>query len=155
MFVIVHENSKKFIFITIPKPRGIPPSVCSGTSNLENPMQKAEPSLGALALRTRGGRLKSSFLPWELSLPTQVAHGYGYPHIIQIINYMYTICCKGGKLFLSDLLVKHILVYLTVDWYNLTSERPSYTCIVAEHVLYSNHVLRTKCVYLCFVCVYL
>ena len=85
--VCVHENSKKFIFITIPKPRGIPPSVCSGTSNLENPMQKAEPSLGALALRTRGGRLKSSFLPWELSLPTQVAHGYGYPHIIQIINY--------------------------------------------------------------------
>ena len=83
----LHENSKKFIFITIPKPRGIPPSVCPGTSNLENPMQKAEPSLGALALRTRGGRLKSSFLPWELSLPTQVAHGYGYPHIIQIINY--------------------------------------------------------------------
>ena len=72
-----------FIFITIPKPRGIPPSVCSGTYNLENPMQKAEPSLGALALRTRGGRLKSSFVPWELSLPTQVAHGYGYPHIIQ------------------------------------------------------------------------
>ena len=40
---------------------------------------------------------------------------------------MYTICCKGGtsKHFLSDFLVKHILVYLTVDWYNLTSERPS------------------------------
>ena len=70
---------------------------------------------------------------------------------------MYTICCKDGKLFLSDLLVKHILVYLTVDWYNLTSERPSYTCVVAEHVLYSDHVLRTKCVYLhvCLVCVYL
>ena len=62
--VYLHENSKKFIFITIPKPRGIPPSVCSGTSNLDNPMQKAEPSLGALALRTRGGRLKSSFVPW-------------------------------------------------------------------------------------------
>ena len=41
------KKFKKFIFITIPKPRGIPPSVCSGTSNLENPMQKAEPSLGA------------------------------------------------------------------------------------------------------------
>ena len=40
--------------------------------------QKAEPPR-CLALRAtcRIGRLKSSFVPWELSLPTKVAHGHG------------------------------------------------------------------------------
>ena len=45
--------------------------------------QKAE-QLRCPALITRGGRLKSSFVPWELSLPTKVAHGYGqHAHMIQ------------------------------------------------------------------------
>ncbi len=33
------------------------------------PLQKVDP-LRCLALRTRIGRFKSSFVPWELSLPT-------------------------------------------------------------------------------------
>ena len=40
------------------------------------PVQKAEPL--CLASKTRTGRLKSSFVPWELSLPTLVAHGHGH-----------------------------------------------------------------------------
>ena len=58
--------------------RGIPPSACSGTYNLQIQC-KRQSHLGALALRTGGGggRLKSSFIQWEHSLHTQVAHGYG------------------------------------------------------------------------------
>ena len=52
------------------QPRGSHPSAY----NL--PVQKVEP-LRCLALRTRTCRFKSSFVPWELSLPTLVAHGHG------------------------------------------------------------------------------
>ena len=48
--------------------------------------QKAEPPR-CLALRARIGRLKSSFVPWELSLPTKVAHGHGQ-HAIHDHNYI-------------------------------------------------------------------
>ena len=44
-----------YLHYTNPKSRGIPSSACSGTSNLENPVQKAE-SLRCLALRGRGGK---------------------------------------------------------------------------------------------------
>ena len=47
--------------------------------------QKAEPPR-CLALRARIDRLKSSFVPWELSLPTEVAHGHGQ-HAIHDHNY--------------------------------------------------------------------
>ena len=46
--ISLHEESEDLSSQTIPS------SACSGTSNLENPVQKAEP-LEALALRTRGG----------------------------------------------------------------------------------------------------
>ena len=51
----IHEN---------PKPKGQPSISLPAQANLTQ--QKAEP-LRCLALRTRGGRLKSSFVPWELS----------------------------------------------------------------------------------------
>ena len=73
MDVTNHPHCMKVQEVHLPqpipiKPRGHP-TACSG-----NPMstqQKAEP-LKYLALRIRGSstRLKSSLVPWELSLPT-------------------------------------------------------------------------------------
>ena len=63
----VHENSVGLSSTTNPKPKGQPSISLPAQANLTQ--QKAEP-LRCLALRTRGGRLKSSFVPWELSLPT-------------------------------------------------------------------------------------
>ena len=65
--VHVHENSVGLSSTTNPKPKGQPSISLPAQANLTQ--QKAEP-LRCLALRTRGGRLKSSFVPWELSLPT-------------------------------------------------------------------------------------
>ena len=65
--VCVHENSVGLSSTTNPKPKGQPSISLPAQANLTQ--QKAEP-LRCLALRTRGGRLKSSFVPWELSLPT-------------------------------------------------------------------------------------
>ena len=48
---------------------GIPSSACLGTSRPDNPVQR-QSHLHVGALRTRGGRLRSSFVPWELSLLT-------------------------------------------------------------------------------------
>ena len=62
-----HENSVGLSSTTNPKPKGQPSISLPAQANLTQ--QKAEP-LKCLALRTRGGRLKSSFVPWELSLPT-------------------------------------------------------------------------------------
>ena len=62
-----HENSVGLSSTTNPKPKGQPSISLPAQANLTQ--QKAEP-LRCLALRTRGGRLKSSFVPWELSLPT-------------------------------------------------------------------------------------
>ena len=67
MYVCVHENSVGLSSTTNPKPKGQPSISLPAQANLTQ--QKAEP-LRCLALRTRGGRLKSSFVPWELSLPT-------------------------------------------------------------------------------------
>ena len=66
----IHESSVGLTSTTNPKPKENPPTACSG-----KPMSiqlKAEP-LRCLGLRTRGGRLKSSFVRWELSLPTQLS----------------------------------------------------------------------------------
>ena len=63
----MHENSVGLSSTTNPKPKGQPSVSLPAQANLTQ--QKAEP-LRCLALRTRGGRLKSSFVPWELSLPT-------------------------------------------------------------------------------------
>ena len=60
------------------------------------PVQKAEP-LWCLALRTRTGRYKSSFVPWELSLPTLVAHGHGQLSTWTVI-YMAIIYTVPGHL---------------------------------------------------------
>ncbi len=65
--VHMHENSVGLSSTTNPKPKGQPSISLPAQANLTQ--QKAEP-LRCLALRTRGGRLKSSFVPWELSLPT-------------------------------------------------------------------------------------
>ena len=65
--VDVLENSVGLSSTTNPKPKGQPSISLPAQANLTQ--QKAEP-LRCLALRTRGGRLKSSFVPWELSLPT-------------------------------------------------------------------------------------
>ena len=37
-------------------------------------------------MRARIGRLKTSFVPWELSLPTEVAHGHGQ-HAVHVYHY--------------------------------------------------------------------
>ena len=63
----MHENSVGLSSTINPKPKGQPSISLPAQVNLTQ--QKAEP-LRCLALRTRGGRLKSSFVPWELSLPT-------------------------------------------------------------------------------------
>ena len=63
----LHENSVGLSSTTNPKPKGQPSISLPAQANLTQ--QKAEP-LRCLALRTRGGRLKSSFVLWELSLPT-------------------------------------------------------------------------------------
>ena len=63
----MHENSVGLSSTTNPKPKAQPSISLPAQANLTQ--QKAEP-LRCLALRTRGGRLKSSFVPWELSLPT-------------------------------------------------------------------------------------
>ena len=68
----MNESSVALPSTTNPKPRGNHPIACTG--KLMSTQQTAEP-LRCLALRTRDGRL-SSFVPWELSLPTLVAHGY-------------------------------------------------------------------------------
>ena len=49
---LLQEVQKVYLLHTIPKPRGIPPSVCSDTPNLWK-LQKAEPAR-CLALRTKG-----------------------------------------------------------------------------------------------------
>ena len=69
LFLLIHphENSVGLSSTTNPKPKGQPSISLPAQANLTQ--QKAEP-LRCLALRTRGGRLKSSFVPWELSLPT-------------------------------------------------------------------------------------
>ena len=64
---IIDENSVGLSSTTNPKPKGQPSFSLPAQANLTQ--QKAEP-LRCLALGTRGGRLKSSFVPWELSLPT-------------------------------------------------------------------------------------
>ena len=63
----LHENSVGLSSTTNPKPKGQPSISLSAQANLSQ--QKASP-LRCLALRTRDGGLKSSFIPWELSLPT-------------------------------------------------------------------------------------
>ena len=65
--ILLHENSVGLSSTTNPKPKGQPSISLPAQANLTQ--QKTEP-LRCLALRTRGGRLKSSFVPWELSLPT-------------------------------------------------------------------------------------
>ena len=62
-----HESSVGLSSTTNPKPRGKPSQCLLSTPRYHQ--QKAEPPR-CLALRTRGGRLKSTFVPWELSLPT-------------------------------------------------------------------------------------
>ena len=61
-YYIIHENSVGLSSTTNPKPKGQPSISLPAQANLTQ--QKAEP-LRCLALRTRGGRLKSSFVPWE------------------------------------------------------------------------------------------
>ena len=64
VYLYMYESSEGLSSTTNPKPRGNHPSACTGTPRYHQ--QKGR----YLALRTRGGRLKSSFLQWELSLPT-------------------------------------------------------------------------------------
>ena len=63
----IHENSVGLSSTTNPKPKGQPSISLPAQANLTQ--QNTEP-LRCLALRTRGGMLKSSFVQWELSLPT-------------------------------------------------------------------------------------
>ena len=61
------ENSVGLSSTPNPKSKGQPSISLPAQATLTQ--QKAEP-LRCLALRTRGGMLKSSIVPWELSLPT-------------------------------------------------------------------------------------
>ena len=74
--LILHESSEGLSPTTSPNPRESHP-VPARHSQAYKKVQKAEPPM-CLALRTRGGRLKSSFVLEELSLPTSVAHGHGH-----------------------------------------------------------------------------
>ena len=115
--VYAYENSKSLSsYTTIPKPRGIPPSVCSGTSNLDNPMQKAEP---CLTLRTRGGRLK-----------TLLSHGnspYTHPSgsWIRVSLYIYNLLIM---VHCNTLAVIKKNMYLLQQYVGVNSRIPRITC---------------------------
>ena len=65
-----HENSVGFSSTTNPKPKGITIPLPAQANLI--PAKGIEP-LRCLALRTRGDKFKSSFIPRELSLPTQLS----------------------------------------------------------------------------------
>ena len=74
---VIHENSVGLSSTTNPKPKGQPSISLPAQANLTQQI-KAEP-LRCLALRTRGGRLKSSFVLCPMgTLPTHRSGSYGH-----------------------------------------------------------------------------